>query len=507
MPARRLHLPHLFCMLSLLLVQTPGIIAHSAPLPIPDQPQDLSAPAAGGGANYLSITPGDFRPTMSNYSYETHGRYLIHFASDAANGYYLSPVLLPHGAVMTRFTLAFRDNMTANLEVKLYRGDSTGMQDEIASLDSSGSYPSPWYGSKMVAPSVSLNTIDNLDYSYFVSAAIPESTPGEAGPLVWFTGVVIEYQLPAAPANPGYFSMPVAGFTPFQDGYTFYNTGRFLYHNSGPYGATTNNGWYHARLTLPDVSSISSLTVYLSINSTSSGFARLQRSQLGYGNFEDIAVIYIAPGTQMDTDLTTTTISHGLVENAQYSYWLTLDIPPLDRPNSQIIPYFMVVKYYNADMYGPTVKVSIPAAAFNAYEDGYDYQNDARYLQHKHDPAGGENNGWYLAPVQLPQGARLIEAIFYWFDNSDLEAGMARLQRADLSGSYVDQVIMGTYGSLISGNFGKAYSTPINYPIIDNRYYTYYVVWDLPIPDVGMIMGCGVTLEYSFMLYMPKVAK
>lgn len=498
MPLTRSHLFHLLAVLALFLGQFPDLwfqVEAAAP----------AAPAAVAGAvAYLSIPAADFRPSAPANSYENHGRILIHLGGGSPDGYYFAPVLLPQGATVTRFTLAFRDNATGDLTATLWRDDSSGMGSTMAQLDSSGSYPSPWYGSK-VDTSISYATIDNAAYAYYLGLQLPESIPGASGPLVWFTGAVIEYELPAAPANPGVFAMPVAGFSAFQDGYTFLNTGRYLYHNSGPGGDTSSNGWYFARLILPDGVTISSLKIYYAINSSYAGYARLQRTRLGYGDFPDLAVIAIPPSTSGNYSLSTTAITNGLVDNTHYAYWLTLDLPPLDRPNSTLIPYYLVVQYAAAN--AGQSPLSIPAAAFTFYQDGYDYQNDARYLSHYHDPTGGNERGWYLAPVQLPQGVQVIHVTFYYYDSSGSYSGVARLQRSNLAGTFEDMAYLTSEGWSVSGYFGASISSSIAEAVIDNRYYTYWVVWDLPAAALADIRGCGVVIEYNFPLYLPRVQK
>ncbi len=134
--------------------------------------EEASPLAAGGSLGILSIAAADFRSSDASYSYENHARFLIHLDSTATTGYYYAPLLLPQGATITRFTLLFRDNSTSNLTAKLYRDDDMGMNTQMASLDSSGTYLAPSYGSK-IATNILQPTIDNSQYAYFVSLEIP----------------------------------------------------------------------------------------------------------------------------------------------------------------------------------------------------------------------------------------------------------------------------------------------------------------------------------------------
>ncbi len=527
MSIKNLRFPYLVSVLALLLTGLPGFLNQNQPPSLALQQHALSPKilalgaeaspdAAGGGQGTLSISAADFRPSVPTNSYENHGRFLIHYEGTAAYGYYYAPLLLPQGATITRFSLSFRDNSSSDLTANLYRDDSDGMISSMVLLDSSGNYSSPWYGSK-VATTLQYAVIDNANYGYYVSLQMPKSTPGATGPFVWFTGLSIEFRYPSTTVDPSYYSMPVAGFTPFQDGYTYLNTGRFLYHNSGPGGETTNNGWYYARVQLPAGAYITSLGVYYSINSSYPGVVRLQRTTLGNGDFSNVAVLNIPAGTQGDDYLSTTSISPPLVDNHDFAYWISLDIPPIDRGNSLIIPFYVVIGYTNlapsssrapdSITSGSIVPVSIPAAAFTPYEDGYDYQNDARYLSHFHDPLGGGNRGWYLAPVQLPQGAQVTGATFYWHDQYALFLAFARLQRTDLAGNFDEMAMMTSNGTFTIGFFGKTSTTSITNPIIDNRNHTYWVVWDLPVTSKADVRGCGMVLTYSFLVYIPSIRK
>ena len=175
MPTKRLPFTHLLSMLSVLLVGLPGFIYQHLPPPIPlemrvltqQEPalrEEVSPLAPGGKLGILSIAAADFRPSVASHSYENHGRFLIHLDGTGTYGYYFAPLLLPQGATITRFTLLFRDNSTSNLTAKLYRDDYMGMNTQMASLDSSGTFPAPSYGAK-VTTSILQPTIDNSQYA------------------------------------------------------------------------------------------------------------------------------------------------------------------------------------------------------------------------------------------------------------------------------------------------------------------------------------------------------
>jgi hypothetical protein len=465
-------------------------------------------PSGGGGvqAGVISLSAADFIPTRPTLSFENHARYLIHLDGPYATGFYYAPVTLPQGAVVTGFAVFFRDNSTSDLTAKLFRGDDSGINTEMATVTSSGIYLSPSYGNKMDS-TIEHATIDNSQYGYYASLEMPESTPGSTGPLVWFTGALIQFLYPSTIIDPGYYSLPTAAFSPYQDGYSYFNAGRYLEHYSGPGGDISHKGVYWGNVELPNGSSIASLTFYFRMDSSDYGEVRLSRSRVGYGNTETVAHIYIPSGTYNHNPLTTTNISSPIVDNSKYTYWIEWEIPPSDKPNCVLTPRFIVIQYTLPSSSSPMVPVSIPAAAFNAFEDGYDYQNDARYLQHFHDPWGGNNRGWYLAPVHIPQGARVTQVEFYWEDHSGTYTTIARLQRTDMLGHFYEMATLNSDGQLIYGWFGLSVTNSVISPKIDVENNAYWVVWDMPVWSQGAIKSCGMILYYTYPLYLPTVIK
>jgi len=132
--------------------------------------------------------------------------------------------------------------------------------------------------------------------------------------------------------------------------------------------------------------------------------------------------------------------------------------------------------------------LSISAAAFTAYQDGYDYVNTARHLVHNGGP-----QGWYLAPVYLPQGATVTRVTFHWYDNSTSN-GLVRMQRTQFG--LDDFLEMAYAASSGSPGYGSSEDTSIAYDTIDNTQYAYWVVWDIPATD--QFRACGVVIEYSY---------
>lgn len=131
--------------------------------------------------------------------------------------------------------------------------------------------------------------------------------------------------------------------------------------------------------------------------------------------------------------------------------------------------------------------VSVPAAAFRPWEDGYDYENRGRSLKNMD---GNSDN--YYAPVQLPHGATVTKLTFYWNDTSTANDGRAVLRRVDSNGNYINMATATTSGS---GGNGSSYDNTISVASVDNSQYAYYLWWNLPDSNV---IGYYVVIEYTF---------
>lgn len=75
-------------------------------------------------------------------------------------------------------------------------------------------------------------------------------------------GIEIEYCPPAQTPTNGIVSVPSAAFTPYEDGYAFFNAGWNLIHNNGV-TVPGNRGWYEAPVCLPDSQAVASAPVLL----------------------------------------------------------------------------------------------------------------------------------------------------------------------------------------------------------------------------------------------------
>jgi len=476
--------------------------------PLPNKPASTNtAVAAAAGTAVLTIPAAAFTPFEDGYDFENHGRYLQHFNNPTAIsgvvGWYLAPVHLPHGATVTKMTFYYRDNTTDDGSATLRRTISNGGYEDMASIDTSGGWSPPWYNSKSTT-TINHAVIDNSYYNYWVLWELPRSfKPPNEQKIVWGCGVVIEYTPPATVV--GRLSIPAAAFTPFEDGYDYENHGRYLFVKVGASGAY---GWFSAHVRLPHGATVTKMTFHWYDDDTNNlrpqGIARLQRTKFGQGNFEEMAYAEtLASGYGSTSD---NTIAYASIDNSQYGYWVSWDLP-ISGSGISVRGCGVVIEYtVPATGDGP---LSISSAPFKPYEDGYDFQNDSRYLQHLHSPGGGSANGWYLAQVHLPQGVTVTKMTFHWHNTSS-NNGVARLQRTRLGQGNFEEMATATTESVLPLAFGSSYDDTILYATIDNSQYTYWVVWDLPVPEAiptNNVWGCGVVIEYGYRAYLPVVLK
>jgi hypothetical protein len=326
------------------------------------------------------------------------------------------------------------------------------------------------------------------------------------GGLVWGCGIEIEYLPPAQTPTSSTLSVPPAAFAPYEDGYGFGNAGWNLVHNSGA-AAAGDRGWYLAPVHLPDGATVTQLVFHwLREDTQVTGTAILQRTLLGADTYENMAEASSTTGAgALMSSTGDTTITGALIDNSTYAYWIVLDLPAAGQAGNHVEAREVDILYQPASA-SPGI-VSIPAAAFRSYEDGYDYENHARHLFHKHSPGGGLDNGWYMAPVSLPDGATVTKMTFYWYRNGT-DIGAARLQRTELGeGNYEDlAVAFAPTGSALNGSSSDVF---IAGGPIDNSQYAYWLVWDLPANTTATtgVHGQAVVIEYGFRIFLPLILR
>ncbi len=129
---------------------------------------------------YLSLSAADFQPQVDGYDFSNTGQRLQNV--DGSSDNYIAPVQLPHGATVTRLTFYWRDTSSSNGVLSLYRNGLAGTSSLMAYASTSGNAGN---GSSYDS-TISYATVDNSQYSYFLSLGLPDSN-------VWCYGAIIEY--------------------------------------------------------------------------------------------------------------------------------------------------------------------------------------------------------------------------------------------------------------------------------------------------------------------------
>jgi hypothetical protein len=358
----------------------------------------------------------------------------------------------------------------------------------------------PGYGSGSTTNFNPTSLIDNSLYSYYVHLSLPP------GGLIWGCGIEIEYYPSAQTPTSSTLSVAPTAFAPYEDGYGFANAGWNLIHNSGA-AAPADRGWYLAPVHLPDGATVTRLVFHwLREDTQVTGTAVLQRTLLGADTYQNMAEASSTTGTgSLMSSTGDTTVTGALIDNSTYAYWIVLDLPAAGQAGNHVEAREVDILFQLPSATLGTV--AVPAASFRAYEDGYDYENHGRHLLHKHSPGGGLNNGWYMAPVNLPDGVTVTKMTFYWY-RSGTYTGTARLQRTKLGeGTYEDlAVAVAPQGSAI--NSSSADVTIAGGPV-DNSQYAYWLVWDLPANATATtgVHGHAVVLEYGFQVFLPLIQR
>jgi hypothetical protein len=443
------------------------------------------APVVWAGRGALSIPAAAFRPWESGTEFVNSGRYLTAYYQ----GRFQANVDLPAEARMTRMSLYWYDDVdAARVTLQLVRIDLAGCGWETLAdaVSPEPAYPGG-YGVTHV-DTIEHPVIDPSSYTYEVRVVVPVVDDPQDLRLC---AVVIQYEEPP-PTVWGTVSLTPAAFEPYEDGYVYDCVFMFLGHINSP-GGGTDNGWYVARANLPHGATIHYVDFYFhGINPQQQAVARLQRTELGYGSFVEMATLQADGAAGCDV-AATDVIAGDVVDNTRYAYWVVVDLPAYAGTGGYgVFAWSAEIEYaYLPPLASNTRYVSVPAAAFTSYEDGYDYTNHARYLIHHHSPDGGTG---YMAPIELPQGAQVERIGFHWYDMDISHVGVARLQRTELGlGNVIEMASAATSGAL---GYGESVDDTIANRVIDNTRYAYWLVWDLPASD-GAVKGCGVVVEYT----------
>jgi len=135
----------------------------------------------------ISLSAAAFQPMENNYTYIHNGHTLS--PGDALSPTYLTGVQLPQGAIITQFDFYWTDSTAASDgDASLYRVNLDGTEDLMVTVDTTGSSGAGSSGSS----TISLATVDNSQYAYYVWVNLPYDG---AGQMVELHGVVITYTI------------------------------------------------------------------------------------------------------------------------------------------------------------------------------------------------------------------------------------------------------------------------------------------------------------------------
>ena len=460
----------------------------------PQKPAPAATAVTTAGTAYLTIPASAFTPYEDGYDFQNDGRYLQHFDGPSGGngrGWYLAPVNLPNGAVVTKMTFYYRHRSTADGVARLQRTNLAGGYENMASVDTSGGWSAPWYKSKSTT-AIGHAQIDNSRYAYWVVWDLPYSSkPPSVLDIIWGCSVVIEY-VPPAPTTRGVLSIPAAAFKPYKDGYDFQDDGRYLEHSGGDI-----HGWYMAAVNLPDGAVVTKMTFYYYSRTTEQGAAWLQRTDM-MGSYDNMASVKSRPQARYTSDFTDT-ISYAHIDNFYYSYWVAWDLVRAGTFYGPVKGCGVVIEYEypTSGTYAHNYS-TIPAAAFAPHEDGYIFDIDGRYLVHFYSPNGGDSSGWYLAPVNLPDGVAVTDMFINYKNDTNSSGGIVKLQRSDMQGHYEDMASSTTPGST---EWDGQHVRDIHARTIDNAHYSYWLIWVLP----REVYASGVSIGYSYRTYLPTI--
>lgn len=477
-----------------------SIHAQTAAPSLPAQPD------SPGDTHTLTIPAAAFQPAYEDYDFQIHGRYLIHFGQAGQNfpGAYFAPLNLPQGARITKITYYWKDPGLGSTAAVIERALRwTDALQPVAGAPTSYDVWTPSFGSTS-STSNQFNIdepINNFAYAYHVRIDI------SGGGQVWGCAFQIEYVDAGGATTSGLVTVPQAAFTPFSDGHDYYLGGWYRDSFVGP-GNLFGRSWYFAPVYLPDGATVTGLSFQWKrlINTSQTATAILYRTLLSNDNYDWMAAASsTAGGGPFIGSTLTTAISGAQVLDQFYSYWLILDTPANNPPEVQ--PREVFVQYNLSTPYNNVL--AIPAAAFQPYQHGYDFENHGRHIEHIHGPGNSSTNGWYLAPVNLPDGATIIRMDFHWIEKSGV-AGVARLQRTELNqGDYQElaTIFTSTGSSALTGGVGS--DTSVSGGPVNNQRYAYWVVVDIPASAnaANRVLASTVRLSYSVPIYLPLVIR
>jgi len=471
----------------------------------------LAAPSQVLYHDVLTLSAADFYPMSTTglgykQEFQLDGRYL-QARNNVQN--FFAPVNLPDGAVITHLTFHYRQNIDAlHSFFRLARVHDMASYDYLYSFLPKKATISPYYTLNSVDSSfISSNVVDNQNYAYVMWIGLD---PSGASSFMYFCGASIEFDVPSGTGPSHSYSVAASVLRSHTQSYAYYNSLVYLQHISSP-GA---NGWYYARLNLPQGAVITGLSLMYYCDPGASPAVSLQRTEYGLGDYKNVASLTGPTGNVGECVFSTSTVANDMktVDNTAYGYYLVVTLPPPTVTNGLAVSR-ITVNYDSPAKYGDRGAVSVTAPAFVPYEDGYSYQDEGRYLMHfANTPANGAGaNGWYMAPVTLPQHAILTGLSVHYYNSRATSNATISLQTSQMVGDYDNLLVNGAFSSsgFSQGNYNVSGLSPI-----DNIHHSYWVVFDIPVdtltalPNPNQFAVQAVTFTYRMpQIFMPVLKK
>ncbi len=152
------------------------------------QAEGSSINVVPGGPGFIMVHPAAFFPETTS-GQRAFGMGGILYNPGVGSEFYITAVDLPHGAMINKIVLYYKDSTIETLEVVLARfGHEEGVT-VMARVESVGSNVSPQIGEETT---ILANAVDNQRYGYFMELFLP----GGFGSNMHIRGVRIDYSYP-----------------------------------------------------------------------------------------------------------------------------------------------------------------------------------------------------------------------------------------------------------------------------------------------------------------------
>jgi hypothetical protein len=452
--------------------------------------QNVSAGGGGGIQRLITIPAAAFRPQQAGFTYINPGFYLEHSSfgniCPTCEAYYFAPVHLPHYAVITGLVANFQDlnpTKTASVdlvEANLAAGNVSSWIGTVSSPVGTNS------GFTYYSLTGLVRTVDNENHAYYLRYRVPEEQTSSDEILLG--GVQIKY-VEGLPANPSFFSITGADFTPFSQQNSYSNSGARVEMS----GSVVRD--FQAGINLPNGARIDRMTFYYYGAVGNSVSANLCKTNLSgdYINLNSLTSA-LAAGSNYATS---TVFTSNRVDNTTYAYWLYY------RFANGPIPYGVAIEY-TPKIYSTYEQIfTIPAASFVPREGNYTYENHGRYIIHS---SGGDSDvGSYLAPIAPPPDSSITFMNFLYGNSPGSNPATLKIFNVT---DQTDLNEMWTINTLTTGGWYAYGSGNIAYNPFDYRHNSYYLRLNISASTVSnWVWAIGGKGEWAYRNYLPRISK